>query len=188
MYGTNKNLLTAIIILLAVSLVAGCSTAPKKPAGASARAQKGITTSAGTGDDTGLVERPIDIPGTQIPITENSDAKEYGVCQRIHFDYDKYEIKQEWTDCLDRITAFLSDKTGYNMVIEGHCDERGTNEYNLALGEKRAKAVADFLIEKGVSAERIIIRSWGKERPIAFGHDENSWWQNRRAEFYVLTQ
>nr|HPO09153.1 OmpA family protein [bacterium] len=70
----------------------------------------------------------------------------------------------------------------------GHCDERGTNEYNMALGERRAMTARNFLTEKGVEPGRLQLKSWGEEKPIAFGHDEASWSQNRRAEFMVGKQ
>jgi len=89
-------------------------------------------------------------------------------------------------DCLNKIAAFFANKPEYNLVIEGHCDERGTSEYNLTLGEKRAKAAANHVIGRGINAERIVTRSWGKERPLVQGHDENTWAQNRRAEFYAV--
>ena len=73
--------------------------------------------------------------------------------------------------------------SGARVLIEGHCDERGTNEYNLALGDRRARAAMDFLVKYGVSASRIETISYGEERPFALGHDESAWWQNRRAHF-----
>ncbi|HEM46780.1 MAG TPA: peptidoglycan-associated lipoprotein Pal, partial [Alphaproteobacteria bacterium] len=79
----------------------------------------------------------------------------------------------------------LLEHADIGLLVEGHCDERGTNEYNLALGEKRAKAVMDFLVTYGVPAERISIVSYGEEKPFAYGHDEAAWAKNRRAHMVL---
>jgi peptidoglycan-associated lipoprotein len=119
------------------------------------------------------------------PISQTEDASQYGVVDRIHFDYDKSDIKPEFVRGLENNARWMRDHKDYQMLIEGHCDERGTNEYNMALGERRAMAARNFLIQQGVQPDRLHIKSWGEEKPIAFGHDESSWWQNRRAEFLV---
>ena len=82
---------------------------------------------------------------------------------------------------LEKQIAWLKKYGGVKVVLEGHCDERGTREYNLALGERRANAVKDFLVAMGISPNRIKVISYGKERPAALGHNEASWKQNRRA-------
>ena len=101
----------------------------------------------------------------------------------IHFDFDKSDIKPEYTSTLDQKAAILGLNSGLTIRVSGHCDERGSDEYNLALGNRRANAVKTYLINKGISADRIEIVSFGEERPVAMGHDEESWFQNRRAEF-----
>lgn len=178
----SSRFVVGMILCIAVGLVVGCAGATKKPSGAFAHAEKGIATQAG--NDTGPLPQHPQVPGEQIPITELEGAQNAGLCQRIHFDYDKANIRPEWVDCLNKIAAFMVAKPEYMLIIEGHCDERGTNEYNMSLGERRAKAAAEYLIGKGLNASRIVTRSWGKERPLVQGHDEKSWAQNRRAEFY----
>jgi peptidoglycan-associated lipoprotein len=102
----------------------------------------------------------------------------------IHFDFDKYDIRPGDAKVLDANAAWL--KTNNNLVlVEGHCDERGTNEYNLALGERRAKATMNYLVAQGVQANRITIISYGKERPVCTEHNEACWARNRRAHFLV---
>ena len=101
----------------------------------------------------------------------------------VHFDFDKSDIRPgDDTWMLDRKAAILSTNGGLKIRVSGHCDERGSDEYNLALGNRRANAVKTYLINKGISADRIEIVSFGEERPVAPGHDEDSWAQNRRAE------
>ena len=102
----------------------------------------------------------------------------------MFFDFDKYDIRPTDAKTLDTNAAWL--KSNDNLVlIEGHCDERGTNEYNLALGERRAKAAMNYLVAQGVQASRITIISYGKERPTCTEHSESCWAQNRRAHFLV---
>ena len=99
----------------------------------------------------------------------------------IFFGYDSASLTEEGRAILDRLARDLRRETDVALVVEGHCDERGTIEYNLALGERRAQAVRDYLMTSGVAPERIRVISYGKERPFADGHDEVSWAQNRRA-------
>lgn len=105
------------------------------------------------------------------------------VLQRIHFDFDKYELKPEAQRILAENARVLQAYPDVNIVIEGHCDERGTVEYNLALGDKRARAARDYLVALGISPSRISVISYGKERPLDYGHNEAAWAKNRRAEF-----
>jgi peptidoglycan-associated lipoprotein len=100
----------------------------------------------------------------------------------VHFDFDKSDIRPEDTWTLDRKAAILSLNGGLSIRVSGHCDERGSDEYNLALGNRRANAVKTYLANKGISAGRVEIVSYGEERPVVTGHDEDSWAQNRRAE------
>jgi peptidoglycan-associated lipoprotein len=99
----------------------------------------------------------------------------------IYFDTDKYDIDQTDQAALRAQAAWLSRYPGKRATIEGHCDERGTREYNLALGERRANAAKNYLVSLGVDASRLTTVSYGKERPVALGSDEASWAKNRRA-------
>ena len=103
----------------------------------------------------------------------------------IFFDFDKYSIKGEFKTVLEGNADLLMLREDAVLVIEGHCDERGTSEYNLALGEKRAKAVMDFYLAFGVGTDRLSIISYGEERPFEYGHDEDAWAQNRRAHMLI---
>jgi peptidoglycan-associated lipoprotein len=103
----------------------------------------------------------------------------------VFFDLDSYTLRDDAKVALDRAARLLRDKTDVNITLEGHCDERGTVEYNQALGEKRANAARDYLVNAGVPAARVQTLSYGKERPFAEGHDESAWAQNRRAHFVL---
>jgi peptidoglycan-associated lipoprotein len=99
------------------------------------------------------------------------------------FDFDSYTLRDDAKTALDHDARMLRENSSSHVTIEGHCDERGTVEYNQALGEKRAQAARDYLVSAGIEASRIQIISYGKERPFADGHDESAWQQNRRANF-----
>ncbi len=101
------------------------------------------------------------------------------------FDYDKYDIRPDAREVLDSAAAWLNKNKNVKILIEGHCDERGTNEYNLALGEKRATAARDYLTARGVAAARITTISYGEEKPVCTEHNESCWQKNRRALFVV---
>jgi peptidoglycan-associated lipoprotein len=105
------------------------------------------------------------------------------VYKNIHFDYDKSDIRPDAKPILENIAMDLKANPGKYLLVEGHCDERGTNEYNLALGERRALATREYLVTLGIAPEKIDTISYGEERPIELGHDESAWQYNRRAEF-----
>jgi len=107
------------------------------------------------------------------------------VATMIHFDFDMADIRPDDRALLDRKAAILGANSGLRLRISGHADERGSDEYNLALGSRRAAAAKNYLVNKGIDAGRIETVSFGEERPIDPGHDETSWQANRRAEFEV---
>ncbi|MBZ0159824.1 peptidoglycan-associated lipoprotein Pal [Candidatus Methylomirabilis sp.] len=101
----------------------------------------------------------------------------------VFFDYDQSAIREESKKLLAENVEWLRKNPATKVTIEGHCDERGSSEYNLALGERRARATRDYLVASGIAANRISTISFGKERPFALGHDESAWQWNRRAHF-----
>jgi peptidoglycan-associated lipoprotein len=119
------------------------------------------------------------------PKAETPAPKEIGSAdfQPAFFDLDSYTLREDARAALDKDAKLLRDNSGTKITIEGHCDERGTAEYNQALGEKRAQAARDYLQNAGIDASRIQIVSYGKERPFEPGHDEAAWAKNRRAHF-----
>jgi len=105
----------------------------------------------------------------------------------IHFDYDRATLRSDDQATLDQKVAILTANPDVRIRVSGHCDERGSDEYNLALGNRRATAAKEYLVSHGVDASRIETASFGEERPMAMGHDEDSWAQNRRDEFEILS-
>jgi len=105
----------------------------------------------------------------------------------IHFDFDRATLRGDDMGALDQKVAILSANPDLRIRISGHCDERGSDEYNLALGNRRATSAKEYLVSHGIDASRIETASFGEERPVAMGHDEDSWAQNRRDEFEILS-
>lgn len=106
----------------------------------------------------------------------------------IHFDFDKYDIRPGDAEILKENAALLLKYPKAKIQIEGHCDERGTNEYNLALGERRANSAKRYLVSLGISEDRLSTISYGEERPLDPGHNEEAWAKNRRAHFVILSK
>jgi peptidoglycan-associated lipoprotein len=107
------------------------------------------------------------------------------IAERVHFDFDKSDIRPDAAEVLQRKVTVLREYPGVQLRIEGHCDERGSNEYNLALGQRRAEAVRRYLVSYGVDVGRFATISYGEERPAMRASNEDAWAQNRRAEFTV---
>lgn len=107
------------------------------------------------------------------------------VNENIHFGFDSYELSSQAQQILSGMADYLRTNPDLTVIVEGHCDERGTDEYNLALGQQRAESAKVFLVNLGVGAERLKTFSYGENRPIAVGHNEASWARNRRAKFVI---
>ena len=104
----------------------------------------------------------------------------------VYFDYDRAVVRDDARATLDGNASWMKKFRTVKVLVEGHCDERGTEEYNLALGEKRAKAAQDYMLSLGIGSDRIKIISYGKSQPINPGHDEGAWQMNRRAQFLII--
>ncbi len=127
-------------------------------------------------------------PAAPAPAPGPAPAREYtanAALADVHFDFDKAVIRSGDAKILDASAGWLKANREQLLLIEGHCDERGTNEYNLALGERRAKAAMSYLVSRGVEASRITLISYGKERPLCTEKAERCWAQNRRDHFLV---
>ena len=143
------------------------------------------------------IRQPVEEPGqlgSAVPGIEafrDAEADPYltGIFQKIHFPYNSDLIKgQEKHETIEAIARYLRENPDAYIFVEGHCDERGTAAYNLALGARRSNAVRNMLIRLGADMDRVFTVSYGLERPLVVGHDESSWWQNRRAQFRVYSQ
>jgi peptidoglycan-associated lipoprotein len=106
----------------------------------------------------------------------------------IHFDFDKYDIRPPDAKILDANAEWLKRHADHLILVEGHCDDRGTNGYNLALGERRASVTMNYLVSRGVAATRVTVVSYGEERPLCTGRNEACWAKNRRAHVLVKAQ
>ena len=158
----------------ALFLLAACTTASEELASAGGEGAEGRTAVTAQPQEQAKAPPQDTLPGgTQQDLVVN-------VGDRIFFDFDKFELRAESRRTLARQADWLGSNLGVTVTVEGHTDERGTREYNIALGERRAVAVKNFLVEQGVSASRIRTISFGKERPVAVGSSEVSWSQNRR--------
>lgn len=159
-----------LMIFAVLFVVSACSTTDEASMDQSG-AQQG-TAGGPLGDIYGTdMQGPA--PGTQADLAVN-------VGDRVFFGYDRYDLAPEARTTLDRQASWLQQYPNLRVTVEGHCDERGTREYNLALGERRANSVKNYLVAQGVSESRITTISYGKERPAVPGSDETSWSQNRR--------
>lgn len=158
------------------------TTAGERPA-AEITDEQDITTDTGVKlDESETVgERPL----SDMTLDEINAAE---FLKNVFYDFDKYDLTQESIDGLEQNGRWLMANASVKVIIEGHCDERGTDEYNLALGEKRANAARDFLIRFGVESDRLMTASYGESRPFDPGHDEAAWAMNRRAHFRVFAR
>ena len=169
----------AIVFLGAMLMVAGCSS--KKPAGINDGTTPGGTplNEGGVGDSSNTLKG-----------WEEGHVGSSGPLSDIHFGYNEYTIEPQDGSVLKSNASWLQKYTDTKVQVEGHCDERGSEEYNIALGAKRAEAAKDYLTTLGISGSRISTISYGKELPLCTEHDESCWSQNRRDHFAVskLTQ
>ncbi len=173
-----KKVSTALIVATGLLAVAGC--AKKRPAVLPPAPGETVDPNAGTGGaGPGTTDGAV-TPGSR------ADFQRSVASDTINFGLDQYDIDASARQILDTQAQWLQRYPNVRVTIEGHCDERGTREYNLALGDRRANAAASYLATRGISPTRITTISYGKERPLALGSDEGAWAQNRRAVTVVL--
>ena len=157
-----------VTALAAVLLLAACASKPAQTGGANT----GGTTST---NQTSTASAP------QAPAAGSVEEFTQSVGDRVFFGFDRYDLTAEAQAQLQKQATWLKTYPQYRFVIEGHCDERGTREYNLALGARRATAAKNYLVALGIPASRLSTISYGKERPDPVGSDEGAWARNRRA-------
>ena len=166
------------IIVLALMVTAGCSSKSAVAPG------DGSAGSAGSGS--------VSSPSSSLPLLPSSTPSGYGFDQwqtgplgDVFFDYDSATLSTEAQDQLKKNEVWLESNSSKSARVEGHCDERGTSEYNVALGDRRAARAKEYLVRLGVAPSRIETVSYGEERPFDLGRNEESWAKNRRAHFVV---
>jgi peptidoglycan-associated lipoprotein len=189
---TRAAQVTLMSLLLAGLMITGCA---KRPATTAATAA--APAPAPPASPAPAPSAPAPSPGpaaaapaaaAAAPATPRPSPKEFmavAALKEVYFDFDKYDIRAEDAKTLDANASWLKSNGDNLVLIEGHCDERGTNEYNLALGERRAKATMNYLVSQGIQANRITIISYGEERPVCSEKTEACWSKNRRANFLV---
>jgi peptidoglycan-associated lipoprotein len=190
----STRILCVIIAFLAVGLLASCKSGPQvstAPSDMTQPAQRQTMSEPDIAEE--VVQEPVteSIPSVEVTEELPDDIRELnrrGYLQDVFFDTDKYELKPESREALATNAGWLQSHSSISILIEGHCDERNTREYNLALGERRANAVRDYLVFLGVDAGSIRIISYGEERPFALGHDESAWRLNRRSHFVITAR
>jgi peptidoglycan-associated lipoprotein len=165
----------AVMLVASIGAMGGCS---KKAAG-----------TGPNGDVTTDPNAPSNGSGTQTPSGSQGDPdvvdSDSDGINDIYFDYDDHTLSSEARSTLSGNASHLKEMSTMRVTIEGHCDERGTTEYNLALGQRRADAARNYLVDLGIDGSRLSTISYGEERPFETGHDESAWSQNRRAHFRV---
>lgn len=167
---TPVLLLTALLAM--ILMAPGCSSRKKVSGGAEPPPPPSTSENA----------PPTETPPPP-PTTGGGEETTASNLRDAYFDFDDAGLREDAKAALDGNAKYMESHGSMNVVIEGHCDERGSVEYNLALGEKRARAAKDYLVAYGIPASRMTTISYGKERPFDTGHTEEAWAQNRRAHF-----
>lgn len=162
---------TTLLALLGVFLLTSCAS--KKPSNSA---------------DSAMDANDANKAGLNLELNGDSDSNTAGGLKTVYFKVDSSTIGEESKTILKNNAAFLASNAAVTVQVEGHCDERGSRQYNLALGERRARAVRDYLKALGVASDRISVISYGNEKPTAEGHDESAWSQNRRGNFVITSK
>lgn len=188
--GLRMTCYTSLAVLFLVS--GGCAPAtPNKPDVAGSPSGVGAKGAQGSRQGEGQIGGPREsntdtsslkqLQEGKAPVTPASSP-----LKDIFFDFDRADLRPDARDTLRANADWLKSNQSARIEIEGHCDERGTNEYNLALGAKRAQSAKDYLVSLGISGERLSTISYGEEIPVCSGHEESCWRQNRRARFVIV--
>ncbi|MGB0453261.1 MAG: peptidoglycan-associated lipoprotein Pal [Bacteriovoracaceae bacterium] len=161
-----------VLVLISTLALTGCQSKKKK--GASDAGQPNVSSSGAGSTDL-----------SSIALMSDSDSGKAGTLKTVYFAFNSSSLTSASRDTLKGNAEWLKANPSVKIDVEGHCDERGGIQYNIALGDKRAKSIKKYLTALGVESNRVRTISFGKERPLAFGHDESSWSQNRRGNFVI---
>jgi len=195
----KKQAVELFLVLGCVSVLAsGCTKKemvrpgePLVPAAAAASVAGSETGRAETPRSEAVLDRPVlealkPESAPAAPLAPLAGAELAALLEKIHFDFDSYTLSAPARDTLVKNAQLLQQAADKKLRIAGHCDERGSDDYNLALSERRARAARQYLIALGVAEERLSVLAYGKEKPAAPGHDEAAWAENRRDEFEIV--
>ena len=169
-----------IMAIAALFVASACTTVTDTDSGSGGSGESTKSSSSSSVESSQSKSAEI-LPGSQADLVSN-------VGDRVLFEYDSSDLTPEARRTLERQAAWLKRYSNVSITVEGHCDERGTREYNLALGERRATAVSNFLVALGINGARIMTISYGKEKPVALGSNDTAWSQNRRGVTRVRAQ
>ena len=186
----RKGLSIFVVILCLAVILSGCAqkaVVKEEPSVKGAEGSQAGKEASGIREEELKKEFEKSLVAKRTPGIEG-EVLESKMLRDIHFDFDKYNIRPEEAQFLRENSALLKRYPKMRFQIEGHCDERGTGEYNLALGERRANSIKNHLVSLGITASRISTISYGEERPFDPGHNEEAWAKNRRAHFIVLNK
>ena len=172
------NLYKLVAVILAASIMVACQSTPEDSDDVSDSSGDAVdTTSMGTGDDGGVSSSDLGGMSGDDTLASVQDA-----ATTFYFDFDQSSLNSNAVDALQLHASYLSSNSSASVRLEGYADERGTREYNVALGERRGNAVMKFFVVNGVSASQIQVVSYGEENPVDTGHNESAWSANRRVE------
>jgi len=174
-----NKVLKGLAIALPMITLAACSSSESTDSSAASETNTGTTTTEQTTEQT-TVATPVE-SGSVVLSEQELRSQELRQEQTIYFKFDNAEIQPDYQDMLTAHAEYLRDNMAVKVIVEGHADERGTPEYNIALGERRASAVAKYLQALGVSASQISIVSYGEEKPLVLGHTDADYAKNRRS-------
>ena len=160
------------ILILTLIFMFSCSTVPVEEVDSQQATTVDLTSDSGTSSE-----------AASDPMSDVDIGEPY---VKIYFDYDQDTLREDALSDLLKVSRLMKDNPKYTLLVEGHADERGTREYNLALSERRARAVEDFLSASGVSSFNVEVVGYGEEKPVDNGSNESAWSQNRRAELFFI--
>jgi len=199
-FRSNVQVLFAAVVLIGSLALYGCPTRPEVLQACPAAVGPQAATSPAPAAPAQPAPRTAETPVTRTPAPAETPVQPAPAAaapaaaaavpgpsplKDVFFDFDKSNIRDDQKAALNDNVGWLKGNAGAKLLIEGHTDERGTAEYNLGLGERRAKSVKDYLIAAGIAADRVSTISYGKERPFVLGHDESAWKWNRRGHFTI---
>ncbi len=180
------NVVLAASLLLALPAFVSCKAKPSSPGPGPAPSVE-METEDVTETPAPSPRRPTEMESERIESSLSAEAyNRENVLKTVYFDFDRSNIKDEYKAALRQNASWIKEHTEFSVMIEGNCDERGTSEYNLSLGDRRANSTKQYLTSLGVPASRLRTISYGEERPAVRQHNESAWSKNRRAEFRIV--
>jgi len=174
-----KKLLLVVVVLSLILMFSACGKKAAKVAPVQGPTVEKVE------EPTAMVEKPVLSEEELFQQKSLEELNKDQILKRINFDFDKYTVREDMKSIMQANANWLLKFASVEVLVEGHCDERGTIEYNIALGEKRAEAARNYLVSLGLNPAKIKIISYGKSKPLVQGIDEETYFQNRRAEFVI---